>query len=81
MGELSPDNLNTLAAAIAKDPATRAKYIAFYTGSANSGTITNRNWPAFACALTNLSAKAFSTCFCGEHSDGRVRKAGCPLRR
>lgn len=64
-GELSPDNLNTLAAAIAKDPATRAKYIAFYTGSANSGTITNRNWPAFACALTNLSAKAFSTCFCG----------------
>ncbi|MCK4152319.1 hypothetical protein HFK88_08760 [Ralstonia pseudosolanacearum] len=65
VGELSPDNLNTLAAAIAKDPATRAKYIAFYTGGANSGTITNRNWPAFACALTNLSAKAFSTCFCG----------------
>ncbi|QUP56409.1 hypothetical protein GO998_22220 (plasmid) [Ralstonia syzygii] len=65
VGELSPDTLNTLAATIAKDPATRAKFMAFYTGGANSGTITNQNWPAFACALTNLSAKTFSTCFCG----------------
>lgn len=66
LGPLGAASLRTLAGQIADDAQIRAKYIQYYTGGAASGTITDQNWPAFACALTNLDAGAFSSCYCGQ---------------
>jgi sphingomyelin phosphodiesterase acid-like 3 len=66
LGPLGADSLKTLAGQIGSDKSVRAKYIQYYTGGAASGTITDKNWPAFACALTSIDAAAFSACYCGK---------------
>jgi hypothetical protein len=63
----NPETASELAQAIRSDAAVREKYITFYPAStaATDPPIDQRDWRAFACGQTELSAAAFAACYCG----------------
>ncbi|MGH6901810.1 MAG: hypothetical protein ACREIR_03625, partial [Geminicoccaceae bacterium] len=61
-----PETARELAQAIRTDPAVREDYLTFYPVSTASADppIDQRNWKAFACGQTELTAEAFAACYC-----------------
>ena len=73
IGSLTAENQKALADKIVNDPAVREQYIKYFTGGANSTTISDKNWLAFACAQTRLDATSFYACLCKSPKPTEVR--------
>lgn len=69
VGALTAKDVKNLAKKITTDEGIRASFIKNYTGGANSGTITDNNWPAFACAITNTDQQSFTDCYCSKSKE------------
>ena len=59
---LTAESLHALVGKFTSDQTMRARYSYYFTGGTKTGAITDANWPAYACGLTNIDAAAFSAC-------------------
>ncbi len=61
--EYSPAALRSLYEILADSAALRADYMRYYSTGSAAG-ITNENWRAYWCAIGNVTAESFSSCYC-----------------
>ncbi|HEX9024358.1 MAG TPA: metallophosphoesterase [Geobacteraceae bacterium] len=59
----TPATLRSLYGIMAGSAAPRADYMRFYSSGSATG-ITDENWQAYWCAIGNMTAESFSSCYC-----------------